>query len=129
MAKIQVLGDSIVITSAIKAEDIKLVERYNPKALELRDEEGAVYFKVAVGSGSISKYGISFGGIARDGSGAATLTLAFEGATEPDKVKDQIADAFGVAIANLNAIEAGLPAVIEGIAAQKAEVVANITVG
>ena len=131
MAKINVLGDAVIIASAIKAEDLGLVAKYRPKALGLTDEDGNVVFKIGLtnGTGSVNKFGISFGGVARDGSGAATVTLPFSGSTDPEKVKDEVADEYGTAIANLNAIEAGLPAVLAEIAEAKAAVVAAIEVG
>ena len=134
MAKISVMGDAVIIASAIKAEDIALIAKYRPKALALTEENNgveSVVFKIGLtnGTGSVNKFGISFGGVARDGSGAATVTLPFSGSTDPEKVKDEVADEYGTAIANLNAIEAGLPAVLAEIAEAKAAVVAAIEVG
>ena len=131
MAKIFVMGDAVIIASAIKAEDLSLIAKYRPKALGLTDEDGNVIFKIGLtdGAGSVNKFGISFGGVARDGSGSATVTLPFSGSTDPEKVKSEVADEYGTAIANLNAIEAGLPAVLAEIAEAKAAVVAAIEVG
>ena len=39
MAKIVIAGDAVVITSALKLEDIKTIAKYNPKALTLMGGE------------------------------------------------------------------------------------------
>ena len=48
-------------------------------------------------------------------------------ATDGD-IKEWVADRIGTAIINLNKLEEKLPAVLEEIAAEKAEVMSNITV-
>lgn len=130
MAKINVLGDAVVITSEIKAEDLALVAKYQPKSLALYDEDGDPIFAIAVSQKpSVGAFGIGFNGVARDGSGKATVTLGYSGSDDPEKVKEDLADKFGIALMNLNKIEAGLPAVLADIQKQKREVVAAITVG
>ena len=39
MAKIVIAGDAIVVTSAMKLEDIKTIEKYRPNALTLMGSE------------------------------------------------------------------------------------------
>ena len=133
MSKIQVIGDAVIITSTLKAADIEVAQKYRPEALALyKDENGerVPYFAICVtqGDGSINNLGVSFGGVSRDGNGFATVTLGFKGATDPDKIKDEIADRFGIAVSRLNQIEAALPEVLADIAAQKAAVVEAIEV-
>ena len=130
MAKIQVIGDAIVITSTLKAADIATAQKFRPEALMLKDENGDVQFAICTttGTGSINDFGVSFGGVSRDGNGLATVTLGFKGATDPEKIKDEIADKFGIALTKLNTVESAIPAVLAEIAAQKAEVVASIEV-
>lgn len=133
MAKINLAGDSIVITSAVKTEDIQTIEKYNPAALTLKEknEDGKLeeVFRVGTGKGGINKYGVTFCGTSRDGNGLATLTIPFAGSTDPDTAKDQIADTYGVAIANLNKVEAAIPAALAEIKKAKKAVVDAITVG
>lgn len=130
MAKINVLGDAVVITSDLKAEDITLAAKYNPKALTLVDEDGDPYFGIAVSNkSSINAFGISFNGVARDGSGKATVTIGYNGSDKPDEIKEDLADKFGIALANLNKIEKALPAVLADIQKQKKTVIESITVG
>lgn len=130
MATIKVFGNAVVITSALKAEDIKLAAKYQPEALILKDKNDVPFFGVGTttGTGSITDSGVYFDGVSRDGAGLATLTLGFTGSDKPEEIKDQIADKFGIAIARLNKVEATIPAVINDIAAQKATVVAAIEV-
>lgn len=135
MAKINVLGDAVVITSTVKATDYALIQKYRPEALTLcktaaNGEPGDPYFKVYVsnGNGSVNQYGIAFGGVARDGSGLATVTVPFTGPTDEAEVKEKVADLYGIALANLNQIEAAIPEVLTDIAARKAAVIEAITV-
>jgi hypothetical protein len=130
MAKINVFGDALIITSALKAEDIKMAAKFRPESLVLKDENGDPYFAIGTttGAGSINGVGVSFGGVSRDGQGLATVTLGFTGSNDPEKIKDEIADKFGIALTRLNQIEAALPEVLADIAAQKAAVVEAIEV-
>ena len=136
MAKINVLGDAVVVTSTIKSADIALIAKYRPDALTLFEtgangEKGDPYFVVSSttsGSGSIGRYGIVFGGTARDGSGLATVTVPFTGPTAEADVKESVADMYGTALANLNEIEAVIPEVLADIAARKAAIIDAITV-
>lgn len=130
MAKINVVGNALIITSEVRAEDILLAQKFRPEALTLEDENKDPVFMIGVtkGTGSINGFGVSFDGVARDGSGKATLTLAFDGPSDPDDVKAAIADKYGIAIARLNQIETALPEVLADIAEQKAAVVAAIEV-
>ena len=117
MAKIVIAGDAVVITSALKLEDIRTIEKYRPKELVLKGGEGF---------GNINAVGASFGRESHDAEKLATITMCTNGVT--GDVKDWVADHLGGAIINLNQLEAKLPAVLDAIAAQKAEVMSNITV-
>lgn len=134
MSKITLNGDAVVITSALKAADIEVAQKYNPNALSVfeknEDDKLEAVFTVGVGAnGGVNKYGITFSGTSRDGNGFATLTLPFTGSNDPATAKDQIADKYGVAIAQLNKVEATLPTALKEIAAAKKAVVDAITVG
>ena len=69
MAKITIAGDAVVITSAMKLEDIKTIEKYRAKALQLMGGENnkEVIFAMGTtrGTGSISKYGASLSALIR----------------------------------------------------------------
>lgn len=133
MAKILIAGDVIVVTSSKKLEDIKTLEKYDPKALSLYEIDPVTNvksetFKVGStdGKGSINKYGASFASESRDGSGFATITLPI-----PDGVKDVVAyasDEVGFSLMKLNEIEAGIDAALTEVATKKAAILENIEV-
>lgn len=130
MAKIVIAGDAVVVTSAMKLEDIKTIEKYRPKELVLNGGEDGKepIFGVGTthGAGNINAVGASFGSETRDDDKLACITLFLDGVT--GDVKDWVADRLGAAIINLNKLEEKLPAVLEEIAAEKATVMSNITV-
>ncbi len=130
MAKIVIAGDAVVITSALKLEDIRTIEKYRPKELVLKGgedgKEPIFALGTTEGSGNINAVGASFGRESHDAEKLATITMCTNGVT--GDVKDWVADHLGGAIINLNQLEAKLPAVLDAIAAQKAEVMSNITV-
>ena len=130
MANIIIAGDAAVVKSTMKLEDIKTIEKYRPKELILKGGEDGKEPIFAIGTtsgtGCINAVGASFGSETRDDDKLACITLIISGAT--GDVKDWVADRLGAAIINLNKLEQKLPAVLAEIAAEKAEVVSNITV-
>ncbi|MCD8376442.1 MAG: hypothetical protein LUD69_05815 [Oscillospiraceae bacterium] len=132
MAKIVIAGDAVVVTSSMKLEDIKNIQKYRPDALLLKDEDGEPVFKLGVsrdGScGSLGKYGAEFANAARDGSGLAIMTLSAAGAPEDQDITEFVADTIGANVAQLNKLEATLPDVLSEIAAEREEIKASITV-
>lgn len=131
MAKIVIAGDAVVVTSALKLEDIKTIEKYRPNDLVLKGgedgKEPIFALGTTSGAGNINSVGASFGREASDGSGLACITMVKTG-VPTEEVKEWAADTLGSAIINLNALEAKLPEVLTAIADQKATVMANITV-
>lgn len=130
MAKIVIAGDAVVITSALKLEDIKTIAKYNPEALTLKGGEDGKepIFAIGVtnGPGNINDVGASFGRESYDNEKLAVITMVTNGAT--GDVKEWVADRIGGAIMKLNALEEKLPAVLEELAGQKAAVMEAITV-
>lgn len=132
MAKLSILGNAVVVTSAMKLEDIRTIEKYNRDALILKEDvEGkkVPVFGVATGkTGEINQNGATFADETRDDDKFAQITLCTCADGITGDVKEWAADKFGKAITRLNQLEATIPAVLEGIAADKAAVMANITV-
>lgn len=132
MAKITVAGDSLVITSAMTLDQIKTLEKYNPKALKLveKDEDGvkATVFEVASTNldGTIGPLGAYFGSETRDEKKLAVITLPIS-KTVAD-AKEYAADKYGVAIMRLNQIEASFAAALEAVNENKKKILENITV-
>lgn len=132
MAKIQVVGDSIVITAGAKLDDLKQIAKYRPEALVLKggEDNKSVVFKVTANTekaGCVSANGINFNSEARDGSGAASVTLPYTGKTAD--VEGYIEDNFGKALMNLAKVEEQLPAAASAITADREAVKAMITIG
>ena len=131
MAKITIAGDAVVVTSTRKLEDIKTIAKYRPKALTLMGGEDGKepVFAIGVtdGAGNINAVGASFGRESYDDNKLACVTM-FTGAAVTGDAKEWVADHLGSAIISLNKLEQTLPAVLAEIAAEKAQVMSNITV-
>lgn len=130
MSKVTIAGDAVVVTSSMKLEDIKTIAKYRPKALTLMGGEDGKepVFAIGVtnGAGSINNFGASFGRESHDEEKLATVTMVLKNVD--GDVSEYVADALGAALISLNKLEAQLPAVLDEIAAEKAEVMGNITV-
>lgn len=131
MANIVIAGDAVVVKSALKLEDIKTIEKYRPQALILKGGEDGKEPIFAIGTtegcGNINQVGASFGRESHDDNKYATITMVTGGNATGD-IKEWVADRIGTAIISLNKLEEQLPAVLAEIAAEKAEVLGNITV-
>ena len=131
MAKIVVAGDAVVVTSALKSEDIKTLEKYSPKALVLfggedgKDEIFRICTK-ACGCGNLTRFGAEFNGI--NGEGFATLTLSNVGKPADIDVKEWVADNLGEALIKLNALEAAIPAALADVIGDRERILADISV-
>ncbi len=130
MSKVVIAGDAVVVTSALKLEDIRTIEKYRPKELVLKGgedgKEPIFALGTTAGAGSINEVGASFGRESHDDEKLATITMCTTGVT--GDVKEWVADRLGGAIMNLNKLEEKLPAVLAEIAAEKEAVLSNITV-
>jgi len=129
-AAIKIVGGVAVIESTLKLEDIKKLAKYRPAALSLfegtgKDKEEVFQIGAGRGYGSISTYGASFGSHTTT-DGKATITIEIPEGTEDPKA--YIADKVGVAILNLNKVEAQFEAANAEIDDEIAAINANITV-
>ena len=131
MAKVTIAGKAIVITSALKLEELETVKKYQPKALVLLGGEDGKEPIFAVGvvrgsAGKIGNVGVEFGEETHDDQKLATMTLMVPG--DVKDMKEYVADKYGAALMNLAKLEANLPAVIGAIAAEKQSIMDNISV-
>lgn len=131
MAKFTIAGNALVITSALKLEELAIIKKYRPKALKLMGGENnkEELFCIDVGTsgnGGISSYGACYCGATHDTEKKACITITLEGVQ--GDVKEYVADEYGEAVTYLNQLEAALPAVLTDIEKQKAGIMANITV-
>ena len=132
MAKIFIKNDVAFVESAMKLEDLKTIKKYRPSALTLRGGEDGKQpiFTISVrgdGKGDINENGATFGSATRDDKKLATFTMVITASDETD-VKELVADEIGGYLANLNKLEATLPAVLEEIKAEHDKVMESITV-
>lgn len=131
MAKIVIAGEAVVITSAMKLEDLRTIAKYRPEALVLKGGEDGKepIFAVTVtprGGGDINQYGASFATESHDEAKLATITMV--GLPTDGDVREAVAERVGNAIINLNKLEETLPGVLAEIAAEKQAVLSNIHV-
>lgn len=135
MAKINVVGAAVTITSSAKLEDLRKVKQFRPEVLTLKDEDGEPVFVVGIGKkadecGDFGKFGIEFAAHP-DINGHAFVTAMFspEYYSEDGDLKEKIAKAYGDVIVNLENVEAVLPTTIAEIDAKIASVMEHITIG
>lgn len=130
MAKIVIVGDAVVVTSAMKLEDLRDIKKHRPSALVLKGgedgKEPVFAIDVTKGNGDINQYGASFGAASRDDEKLATITMVAPGVD--GDIKEFVADKLGSALINLNKLEETLPSVVQSIAAEKAQVMDAIAV-
>lgn len=103
MANIKVIGDAMIVTSAIKMEDIKLLQRLDPDSLVARDKDDEPVYAVFTGnSGFMENTGIRFTGT--DRNGFATTTILLPSATQNQR-EEFIKENYAMAITALQAME------------------------
>lgn len=132
MAKLSILGDAVVITSAITLEDIRKIEKFNKGALTIHEEvdgEKTPVFAISSGkTGDINQFGATFASETRDDAKFAQITLCTCAAGVTSDAAEWAAEKFGKALMRLNQLEERVPAILQEIAAEKEAVMANITV-
>lgn len=127
-AAIKVVGNVCVVESKYSVEEYERFEKHRPKALTMTDPEDKkiVTFRVGVGknNGSLSAYGVSFGGNSANGKACVTMQI-------PDDVTDVkkwVIETVGTAILNLNKIEEGLESCAEDIVAEEAAIAESVVI-
>ena len=129
-AEIKIVGGVAVVESGATLETVKKLQKYRPNSLCLfegtgKDKEAVFVVGAGSGHGTIGKYGVSFGA-ATTTDGKATVTLMIpEGTTDPKK---WVMENVGVAILNLNKVEAQFTAASEEIESELTAIEANISV-
>jgi len=127
MAKVTIAGNSYVITSAVSMADLETVKKYRPSALAITDPETKeTLFKVGLGSNSITDYGVSFGGVSNDETKMAIATLPIP--TDVEDAKEFILDKAGMALVQLEKVEAGINEALEEIRAERTSIAESIKV-
>lgn len=128
--KIKILNDvkKYVITSTIKKEQLELVKKYRPDALVLKDADGNDVFGMSYVEGRpcVSKNGVTFGSVNDAGYLLVTGDIPADLPKGVADNKNYVADIIGAAQANIKALEASLPEVIEQIGAARSEIISGI---
>lgn len=130
MAKIQILGDAVVLTSEITLEDLRTIAKYRPEALTLKGgEDGKTpVFAIGVdGVESFTKFGVTFKSASRDDKKYAQLTQIICD-RKIENLTEVIADHYGAGLAKLNELEATLPAVLDEVRAEREAIMQSISI-
>ena len=120
MANITIAGNSYVVTSDISAADLLTVKKYRPSALALVDEDTKeTYFRVGAtpGTSFLNDNGINFGGVTNDDEKLATATLPIP--TDVEDVKEYVLDKVGLAITQLDKVQANVKTALEDILVER----------
>lgn len=130
MAKVNIVGEAVVITSSMKLEDLVKVKKYRPDALVLKGGEDGKepVFRIGVnenGTGCINQYGAEFSSASHDAEKLATITIIAD--KDVENIRETVADVLGAGIINLNKLEAKLPEVLREIDAERATVLSSIS--
>ena len=95
--KVKIAGNAIVLTSTLKFDTIKKMEKYNKKALclvEVKKDEEIEIFRIGTGKiASLSQYGVTFNEANKDGFAIATIMLPEETKDKKAFIKDNYASA------------------------------------
>jgi len=104
----------MTIKSQNTLEDLCKAMKYNPKLLQLTDEQGFVMYEVMIagsGYGSIGNIGAEFAPTAgNDGLARIVIDLS-----EQDNVEKYVADTYGIALMRLKEIDDAVAAGMESI--------------
>ena len=128
MAKIIITGDSVSVISSLTLEEIKTIAKYRPQALNLYEtngEEKSLVFAISTGAPRMSSYGVSFSAETTEGN--AVMTEIFAGVSV-DKIKDAVAEKYGVGILNLRKLELQIPEILEAVKNEREEIKSSIEV-
>lgn len=106
--RVKIAGNAMILTSTLKFATIQKMEKYNNNALclvELNKDEEVEVFRINTGKFSgVSKYGITFAEVNKDGYAVATILFP-EGVTDK---KAYIKDNFGTTLFMLADLEAAV---------------------
>lgn len=129
--KLTITGDAYALTSTIKVDEIELLKKYNPDALSVKDKDGNVKFKVSYseGKGSITPYGVTFGGKGRgESDGCATVTGTLPAGLSTDEAKKYVVELVGGVVAYLEQLEKDVTKAAEAVSTQRKKLIDGITV-
>lgn len=125
--KVKIVSNVIVFESAVTKADLETIQKYNPKALNLYDEDKNPVFCIGVAKkGSVSNIGMFFDDASRV-NGNAVFTLPAVDLPRGHEV-EAITDKFGVVIDMVAKIEAGIGDALAEVAKTREQIAGAITV-
>lgn len=129
MARLNAIGDVIVVTADITEKEYDSIEKHAPEALELKNEDGNTYFAVKMGDASISKYGICFSSRDTNGNIFMTTNNVITGTHDNiEKERYLIEEEFSTILANLLKIEEQVSNALEDVKRTISSVSHTITI-
>lgn len=128
--KLAVIKDvkKYILTSTIAKEEFDLVSKYAPSSLKVKDAEGNDLFAMSYAEGkhSISKFGVTFGGVSHEGK---KLLVTGDLPELPDGTEGEyVADLVGAALTFINALEEIVPAKAAKIKEERTALIKDIAV-
>jgi len=126
MANIKIAGGAAVLVSTLKLEAIRLLERYRPNALVLREDDDVVFRVQSGNTGSVSQHGVCFATTTRNEAALAELTLSIP--ADVTDAKEFAMDKIGPALLQLNHVEAQAAAELAALNEDLTQVRDTITV-
>lgn len=109
----KILGAAFTLTSSIKMETIKKLQKFSPASLQLKDadKKNVIY---AIGTGkdaAINAHGVTFNGENADGFAQATIAIPTDTANKAAFVKEN----YGLAMLGLVDMEAHVATELESL--------------
>lgn len=127
--KLTITADAYALTSTIKVQDIELLKKYNPDALNVKDKDNKVVFGVSYSEGkpSVAPFGVTFGGKTRDENGYATITGTIPSDLKTaEAAKEFVAEKFGGVVAFLETLEKSIADAAKTVADNRKKLVDSI---
>ena len=129
--KLTITADAYALTSTIKVNDLELLKKYNPDALNVKDKDNKVVFAVSYSEGkpSVAAFGITFGGKTRDENGYATITGTIPSDLRTaEAAKEFVAEKFGGVVAYLEQLEKSITDAAKTVAENRKKLVDSISI-
>lgn len=129
--KLTVMPGSYSLSSDIKVEDIVLLEKHNPDALAIKDDDGNTKFAIGYVQGrpNIKSFGITFGATSFT-DGKATITESLPGSFDDvAKAKEYVVEKVGAVVQYLQKLEQTVPVAANAVRAEKRALMDSIVIG
>ena len=119
MSKIKMNATTYELVSAMKLDDIKMLESINSPALAIRDKDGNCIFKVMSGrSAATCESAVQFAD--HDVDGFAVMTFAMDTDASKESIYEEMYKTVGAWKGNLDLIEASAAKAVDAEKARKA---------